>query len=202
MVALDNVIAFILLAVFGFILSQDLVTGPKALLYLLSSRRHNRISRFLKSCCKQVYKRSFVSYSGITDIRQMSDSRSCLISLLLSSIKGATLLALGLVCVYFTVTLQDAGVRGVLIKIFSAIVFALTVAIFVSDSVQKPYFLGVFRNRLFPSFTGEISKYKLQRKKLYYASVPQKIILPYGMVNFSSVNFAVIGLVLLFQLLL
>lgn len=170
-----------LLTAFGFLLSHNLVTPPKALLCLLSSRGHNRISRYLNSCCKQVRKRTFVSYTGIAaDFHLMSNARTCLISFLVILFKGVLLLALSLVSVYFTSTLQDQDVRDLLVKIFSGITFGLVVVMFVSDSLQKPYFLGIFRNHLFPHFTGDVKKYKVQRKKLSYASVPQRIILPYG----------------------
>ena len=179
-VALNNITAFMLLAAFGFILSQDLFTSSRALLCLLCFGKHNRIARFLNSFCKRMHRKTFVSYSGVSDIRLMSDWRTSLISLSLSALKGAVLLALSLVCVYFTSTLQDAGV---LITVFSGIVMGLAVMVLVSDSIQKPYFLGIFRNPLFPKFSGDIANYKPKRRRLLYASVPQRIILQYGKIG-------------------
>ena len=86
----------------------------------------------------------------------MSNSRSYLISLLLCSVKGSILLALGLLSVYFTFTLQDN--RELIIQVFSGIAITLSVMLFI----------------------GNIANYKFKRKRLHYISVPQRIFLAYG----------------------
>lgn len=181
-VSISNVTAFtLLMTTFGFLLSSDIFYHWKAMLCLLSSKQSNRVTKFVYSSFSRVFTKTFVSYSGLGGVRLMADVRSYLISFLLSFLRGSIVLAGGLVCIYFTSKVENMETRGILTKSFSGITVGLCTLVLVSDAFQRPYFLGIFRNCIFPKSASRIEKSKAHRRKLHYASFPRRI-----MIHFSE----------------
>lgn len=185
-VSLNDITSFMLLTAFGFLLSQDVFSNFKAVLFVLSSKRQNRIDGFVNSSYKNVFKKTFTSYGGIRGVRMTLNSSSYLLSLLLPVLGGALLLAGGSVCVYFTSTVERAGTRDLLTKIFPGVTIFLCVFVIVSDSLQRPYIFGIVRNYFYPKLTGDVAIFKRKWKRLHCFSVPRRIILHYSESYFAS----------------
>lgn len=179
-VPLENTTSSMLLVTFGFLLSCDIFSNFKAMLYLISSKPRNRITRHIYSLCKKVQEKKFISYSGLGQIRPMSNSRSYLINFLLSISKGALLLGGSLTSIYYTSTVENAERRRVLLMTFSCLMIAVCLSVIVSDWMQKPYIWGIISNFFYPKYISTTQKYKLSRKKLQYLSMPRRIILSYS----------------------
>lgn len=173
----DVLLFALLMATFGFLLSQDNFSNFKAFLCLLSFKKSNRITRYIYSSLSKVFTKTFISYSGINDVHLMRDVRSFVIFLLISTLKGSVILAGGLVCVYFTSKVQDPEKKMLMTRIFSGITISFCAIVLISDSIQRPYILGIVRNFLFPKSASHVAKFKSQRKKLSYASFPRKVLL-------------------------
>lgn len=177
----SDIASFLLLTVFGFLLSQDVFKHTKAVLSLLSSRQHHRVARCTDSLCQSVFRKTFVSYGGgVGEVRAMSDLRVYLWSVLFSAVKESVLLAISLVCIYFTATVESAERRLLLTRVFSSVVIVLCAFVFVSDCLQRPYVLGVVRNCLFPKLMGDVAIFKAKKRRLQYASIPRRLILAAG----------------------
>ena len=172
--------AHLVLATFGFLLSQDFFTHFKMIIYLLTSQCHNRISRFISFTCKRVVSKTYKSYVGIGDFHTISKF-SYFLQLLSTSLRAIILLAASLVGLYFTSDgkIEDTR-RELMIRIFSGWLIGLCVLVVVSDSLQRPYLLGVIRNLLHPKLTGSLKQFKWKRKKLHFISVPRRIIVIYS----------------------
>ena len=173
----DILLFTLLMAAFGFLLSQDIFSTFKAFLCLLSFKKSNRMTRYVYSSLSKVFTKTFISYSGINDVHLMHNVRFFVIFLLVSTLKGSVILAGGLVCVYFTSKVQDPEKIMLLTRIFSGITISFCALVLISDSIQRPYILGIVRNFLFPKSTNHVADFKSQRKKLNFASFPRKVLL-------------------------
>ena len=184
MVPLNDVLIFVMLATtFGFLLSHNIFSHFKALLCLLSTKRNNRISRCLYSSADSVFSKTFVSYTGLGSARLMLGFRSYFTSVVFSVVKGSVVLAGSLVCVYYTSTVQDMETRKLLTEIFAGTVIGLYGVVVISDSIQRPYFLGVIRNWVFPKYPRHKSR---RRRRLHWASLPRRVIVFFGKVFVSQ----------------
>ena len=179
-VPVSDTVSFMLLTAFGFFLSQDIFKHVKCILTLLSSRQSNRIARFVNSLCKEVSDKTFVSYGGVGKVRMLSNLRTYLLSVLFSALKSSVLLAVSLLCIYFTSTVGSADMRLILTRVFSGLVIALCGCVTISDSLQRPYLLRLFRNCLYPKLTGDVAVFKAKKKRLQYASLPRRLVLATG----------------------
>ena len=84
-----------------------------------------------------------------------------------------------LVIVYFTFTTSGSGASVATTSVGSVLI-GLYIAITVSDTVQGVYFLGLFRNPLFPKCSGSTEKFKRWRKCLGYLSIPRRLAVAYS----------------------
>ncbi len=173
----NNIVALMLLTAFGFLLSRDLLNNFGVFVYLIASRHQNRISRAVISTWNKI---SSKAYKEIIDFRSISPFCVYLASFSLTFLKGAVLLVLSLLGIYFTSTLGAADTRELLTTIFSGCTIGLCVLLSLSDILQQPYYFGMVRNFFYPKLTGTIAQYKLKRERLQYASVPRKIVLVYS----------------------
>ena len=171
---LNDTLSVLLATAFGFLLSQDIFTCFKSPIYLLSLLSK---AKFLHSVRSQLTK-TFTSYYG-WDCQTMSNLKTLAVHYLVSIIKGAALLAVSLVIVYFTfLSSGDAEVIGT--QVTAGVIIGLFCLLQGSHMLQKIYLFGVLRNPLFPNQAENVTKFYKRRKLLHYASIPARLIDTYG----------------------
>ena len=173
----DRTTAALLATAFGYLLSQDIFSNLKALGCLLTSKC-KPISRLSNHLWKGIFSKTFSSYCRI-DFHPISGLKSYLLHLTVSTLEGALLLSSGLVIVYFTFTTSGSG-ANVATAIIGSVLIGLYIAITVSDTLQGVYFLGLFRNPLFPKCSGSTEKFKRWRKCLGVLSIPRRLAVAYS----------------------
>lgn len=173
----DRTTAVLLATAFGYVLSQDIFSNLKALGSLLTSKC-KPISRLFHHLWKGIFSKTFSSYCRI-NFHPISGFKSYLLHLTVSILEGALLLSSSLVIVYFTFTTSGSGASVATTSVGSVLI-GLYIAITVSDTVQGVYFLGLFRNPLFPKCSGSTEKFKRWRKCLGYLSIPRRLAVAYS----------------------
>ena len=109
----------------------------------------------------------------------MSNLKTLAVHYLVSMIKGAALLAVSLVIVYFTfLSSGDAEVIGT--QVTAGVVIGLFCLLQGSNMLQKIYLFRLLRNPLFPNQAENVTKFYKRRKLLHYASIPVRLIDTYG----------------------
>lgn len=173
-VPLNNFLFLLLATAFGFLLSHDIFSHFKALLCLLSTKRNNRIARWLYSSADSVFAKKYV---WLGNAHPMHGLRSYFLAVVFSVVKGSVILAGGLVCVHYTSRVHDVETRKLLDRIFSGVIIGICGVVIISDSIQQPYFMGIFRNWLFPKYPRHKSR---KRRRLHWASWPRRILAFFG----------------------
>ena len=173
----DHTTAVLLATAFGYLLSQDIFSNLKALACLLTSKC-KPISRLSHHLWKGIFSKTFSSYCHI-DFHPISGLKSFLLHLTVATLEGAILLSSGLVIVYFTFSTSESGSNMATTSVGSVLI-GLYIGITVSDTLQGVYFLGLFRNPLFPKCSGSTEKFKRWRKCISYLSIPRRLAVAYG----------------------
>ena len=174
----DLTLTVLLSALFGFIFSHNIFSIFSLLMCSLLSVCRSLPFR-LKSLCDEVFDRIFLSLTGI-DFRKTNRIQVHLVYFALSIFKGAILLTVSLVILYFTFTATDIPSKDLALTVLGGFVFGSFVLIEVSDALQRVYLLGVFRNPLFPWTCDNVANFKSRRKLLRYISIPRTQTTNYG----------------------
>ena len=172
---LNDTISVLVATVFGFLLSQDIFTCFKVPFYLLSLLSK---AKFLHSVRAHLTDKTLISFYG-WDCQTMSNLKTIAIHYLVSIIKGAALLAVSLVIIYFTF-LSSGNAEEIGTKITAGIVIGLYCLLQGSHMIQRIYFFGVLRNPFFPKQAENVTKFNKSRKLLHYASIPARLVHTYG----------------------
>ena len=171
----DLTLSVLLAAAFGFLLSQDVFTVAKSLIYLLSLVLN---AKFLQSTRIQMTTKTFVSLFSL-DFRPLSSMKSLSVHCLLSAVKGTLLLAASLVIIYYSFT-SDGDSEDLGAKITGGLVIGSFCLLQGSHVLQRVYLAQVLRNPLFPKQSESVTKFSKRRKLLLYLSIPGRILRTYG----------------------
>ena len=172
---LNDTVSTLIATAFGLLLSQDIFTCFKVLIYLLSLLSK---AKLFYSVCAQHTDKTFISFYG-WDCHTMSNLKTIAIHYLVSIIKGTTLLAASLVIMYFTF-LSSGDVEEIGTKIAAGTVIGLYCLLQGSHMLQRIYLFGVLRNPFFPKQAENVTKFNKRRKLLHYVSIPARLIHTYG----------------------